>query len=115
KSAEECFVVADPAHLGLTMEQVGASGPDLLADKLLANGGDPDLEMVRSAAPPMGSTAPATRGGGGGGRVQGNTFVGTKEGFDTMPVFPTGNTRTYHPNQYFPELKGQQRRSASKA
>ena len=32
--------------------------------------------------------------------------AGTKECFDTMPVFPAGQTRTYHPNQYFPELNG---------
>jgi hypothetical protein len=106
KSVEACFAEADPAHLGLTMEQIGASGADLLADKLLEKGGDPDPEMVRSAAPPMGSAAPAARGGGGGGRLPWNTFVGTKECFDTMPVFPAGQTRTYHPNQYFPELNG---------
>src|ERR1700730_14481197 len=33
KSAEACFADAEPAHLGLNMEQVGLSGPDLLADK----------------------------------------------------------------------------------
>jgi hypothetical protein len=36
--------------------------------------------------------------------------VGTKECFDTMPVFPSGSTRTYHPVQYFPELTNQSAR-----
>jgi hypothetical protein len=33
-----------------------------------------------------------------------NTFVGTRECSDTMPIFPSGNTRTYRPVQYFREL-----------
>lgn len=33
-----------------------------------------------------------------------NTIVGTRESSDTMPVYPSGNTRTYHPVQYFKEL-----------
>src|SRR5262249_21659407 len=40
-----------------------------------------------------------------GGRVPWTAFVGTRECTDTMPVFPNGNTRTYHPNQYFTELR----------
>src|SRR6516164_6147086 len=36
KSAEGAFAEADPPHLGLSMEEIGLSGPDLLADKLLA-------------------------------------------------------------------------------
>jgi hypothetical protein len=99
KSAEPCFPDAGPQHLGLDMAEVGSSGPDLLADRLLRSG-DPQLEEVRSAAPPQGSAqGPAN------GRVSWNTFVGTKECFDTAPVFPAGNTRTYHPNQYLPELR----------
>src|ERR1035437_5448027 len=55
--------------------------------------------------------APVVAPGGGGGNANGGanrwgTFVGTKECSDTMPVFPNGNTRTYHPNQYFTELSG---------
>src|SRR5207248_8513434 len=44
--------------------------------------------------------------------VRSDTFVGTKECFDTMPVFPNGSTRTYHPVQYFPDdrQKASQRR-----
>ncbi len=99
KSAEPCFADAGPAHLGLDMNAVGLAGPDLLADRLLRSG-DPNLEEVRSAAPPQGSAPlPANR------RESWNTFVGTKECFDTAPIFPAGNSRTYHPQQYLPELR----------
>ena len=103
KSAEATFAEADPPYLGLALKDIGMSGADLLADRLLQNG-DPNPELVRAAAPPLGS---ATGSGPPGGRVTWNTFVGTKECFDTAPVFPAGNTRTYHPVQDFPELIGQ--------
>src|SRR5215469_8057256 len=99
KSAEPCFPTAEPPYLGLKMEDIGMSGRDLLADKLLEHG-DPDPDRVRDAAPPLGSRQSTQPGA----RLPWNTFVGTKECSDTMPVFPAGNTRTYHPNQYFPEL-----------
>jgi hypothetical protein len=99
KSAEPCFATADPPYLGLKMEDIGMAGRDLLAENLLEHG-DPDPERVRDAAPPVGSRQPTQPGA----RLSWNTFVGTKECDDTMPVFPAGNTRTYHPNQYFPEL-----------
>ncbi len=102
KSAEATFAEANPPYLGLKIGDIGTAGPDLLADKLLEHG-DPDPERVRSAAPPLGSATPAA--GFGGGAVRWNAFVGTKECSDTMPVFPGGNTRTYHPAQYFPELR----------
>src|SRR5882762_10523642 len=66
-------------------------------------GGDPDPMMVRSAAPPLGSTSSERSGW----KLPWDTIVGTKECFDTMPVFPAGSTRTYHPVQYFPELTNQ--------
>jgi hypothetical protein len=102
KSAEAAFAGANPPYLGLSMAEIGTAGPDLLADRLLEHGGDPDPEIVKSAAPPLGSATPPA---GGGGRVAWNNFVGTKECFDTQPVFPGGNTRTYHPTQYVPELR----------
>lgn len=100
KNAEATFADANPPYLGLSLKDIGMAGPDLLAEKLLQNG-DPDPELVRSAAPPMGSRT--------GGRpvffrLPWNTFVGTKECSDTMPVYPSGNTRTYHPGQYFAEI-----------
>jgi hypothetical protein len=101
KSAEAVFAEADPPYLGLSLDAIGLSGPDLLADKLLQGGDDPDPAMVKSAAPPQGSSMNERDGGF---RLPWNTFVGTKECFDTMPVFSTGSTRTYHPEQYFPEI-----------
>ncbi|HUX46045.1 MAG TPA: hypothetical protein VMV57_14955 [Terracidiphilus sp.] len=99
RNGEATFAEAGPPYLGLELSQIGMSAPDLLADKLLAHG-DPDEDEVRRAAPPMDSTAPHGRGY----RPRWNTIVGTRECDDTMPVYPAGNTRTYHPIQYFPEL-----------
>jgi hypothetical protein len=107
KRPEAVFSQAATPYLGLSREEIGASLPDLLADKLLAGGGDPDETQVRDAAPLIGSPAPPNPNapaGAGGGTNSWNTFVGTKECFDTAPVYAGGNTRTYHPNQYFPEL-----------
>ena len=98
KSAEETFESEGPQHLGLHLSDIGMSGPDLLADALLAQG-DPNEVEVRSAAPPMDSYRENPRE-----RVGWNTFVGTRECNDTMPVYPSGNIRTYHPGQYFKEL-----------
>ncbi|MBZ5622841.1 MAG: Tat pathway signal protein [Acidobacteriia bacterium] len=115
KRTEATFTQAEVPHLGLKMEDISASGPDLLANKLLEHG-DPDPIQVRDAAPPLGSPPPQAanaagppQGGfaaGAGGVRSWNTFVGTRECYDTMPVYAGGNTRTYHPNQYFPELTG---------
>jgi hypothetical protein len=99
KSAEATFATAHPPYLGLKFRDVCLSGPDLLAEKLLRNG-DPDPREVEAAAPPLESAGLRRAYF----RLPWNTFVGTRHSFDTMPVFPAGNTRTYHPNQYFPEL-----------
>ena len=99
KSAEAAFSEAETPYLGLSLKDVGMSAADLLADKLLQSGEDPDLEHVKSAAPPLGSVQHP----GPSWRLPWDTFVGTKECFDTMPVFSSGSTRTYHPVQYFPE------------
>jgi hypothetical protein len=110
KTAEAAFPGEGPDHLGLSMEEIGMSGPDLLADKLLAGGDDPDPEEVAKAAPPQGSPQPPRQGQGPGQqqfapRARWDTFVGTRERYDTQPVYTAGNTRTYHPAQYFPELR----------
>ena len=101
KTAEATFADDGPPHLGLDIKDIGMSGPDLLADKLLAKG-DPSEDEVRRAAPPMNSSHPATPNPNY--RATWNTFVGTRECSDTMPIYPSGNTRTYHPVQYFKEL-----------
>ena len=49
KGAEAAFSEADPPHLGLSMDDIGVSGTDLLAEKLLASGEDPDPAAVKSA------------------------------------------------------------------
>lgn len=101
KTSEATFADEGPQHLGLDIKDIGMAGPDLLADKLLA-GGDPKEDEVRRAAPPMNSSQPRTPNPNY--RPSWNTFVGTRECSDTMPVYPSGNTRTYHPVQYFREL-----------
>ncbi|MGB6130302.1 MAG: Tat pathway signal protein [Acidobacteriaceae bacterium] len=100
KTAEATFAEPGPPYLGLDLKDIGMAGPDLLADKLLAHG-DPDSDEVRRAAPPMDSAHYGRRFGY---RQGWNTIVGTRECSDTMPAYPSGNTRTYHPMQYFPEL-----------
>ncbi|PYU09593.1 MAG: Tat pathway signal protein [Acidobacteria bacterium] len=101
KSAEAVFAEGEPPYLGLNLDEIGLAGADLLADRLLQGGDDPDPAAVKSAAPPQASN---TKERGGGFRLPWNTLVGTRECFDTMPVFATGRTRTYHPEQYFSEI-----------
>jgi hypothetical protein len=103
KSAEASFPDDAAPYLGLKLEDIGMADADLLADKLLLGGGDPDPEIVKSAAPPLGPSSQER----GGWRLPWDTFVGTKECSDTMPVMPGGSTRTYHSGQYFPEINGQ--------
>src|SRR5215471_11687604 len=107
KSAEATFAESDPPHLGLSMNDIGLADADLLADRLLAEGGDPDPEKVKSAAPPLGSAAPPAAPGAPAAnpRTRWTTFVGTVEAYDVAPVYYGGNTRTYHPVQIAPELR----------
>lgn len=100
KTAEAVFAEDGPQYLGLELKDIGMSPRDLLADKLLANG-DPNEDDVRRAAPPMDSAHSRE---GRYYRPRWNTFAGTRECNDTMPIFPSGNTRTYHPVQYIKEL-----------
>jgi hypothetical protein len=100
KTAEATYAEDGPQYLGLDLKKIGMADADLLADKLLAHG-DPKEDEVRRAAPPMDSThrkGPESR-------PSWTTFVGTRECSDTMPVYPSGSTRTYHPGQYFKEIK----------
>ncbi|MHC1479187.1 twin-arginine translocation signal domain-containing protein [Frateuria aurantia] len=89
-------------YLGLSLREVAESAADLLADQLLA-AGEPDEARVRSVAPPPASHInPADYYG----RLPWTTFVGTRQCQDTMPVYPQGSTRTYHPEQTMPGLHG---------
>lgn len=101
RSADATFVdPKTPPYLGLTLDQISASKPDLLAERLLRNG-DPDPEAVKTAAPPQGTEA-RTRGGGS--RLGWTTFVGTRQSFDTAPIFAGGSTRSYGPGTYMPDM-----------
>lgn len=113
KSAEPTFAETSVPYLGLELKQIRLSPADLLADRLLQGGDDPDPEKVRAAAPPLESDLmgdpytghPQAPGPPYMGRLPWNTFVGTKECLDTMPVEPGGSTRTYYfPAQDFPEV-----------
>jgi len=105
QNTEATFAETNPPYLGLSLKDIGMSPRDLLAEKLLENG-EPDPEQVKSAAPPLASARP--RRPFYFFRLPWNTFLGTKECFDTMPVYPGGSTRTYHPGQYFTELNSPQ-------
>ena len=104
KTAEATSASEGPQYLGLDLKEIGMADADLLADKLLAHG-DPSEEEVRRAVPPMNSDHSDEHNRNF--RPGWNTFVGTRECNDTMPVFPSGNTRTYHPQQHFKELTPQ--------
>ena len=95
KSSEASMPEGTP-YLGLALKDIGLASADLLADRLLQDG-DPDPEAVKSAAPPMASAENNPR--------SWTTFVGTKEAYDVTPVYRSGNTRTYHPIQYSPQLR----------
>ncbi len=90
-----------PPYLGLDLKTVALSGPDLLADRLLASGDDPDLDQVRDAAPPPASRfKPEDIGP----RLAWTFFLGARRQADTMPVTAKGSTRTYHVDQVFDRL-----------
>jgi hypothetical protein len=95
KSAEASMPEGTP-YLGLALKDIGTTSADLLADRLLQSG-DPVPEAVKSAAPPMASAEKNPR--------HWTTFVGTKEAYDVTPIYRSGNTRTYHPIQYSPQLR----------
>lgn len=103
KRPEACFDDIKPSYLGLALKDICLADADLLADKLLAHGGDPDPEQVRRAAPPLGwnYTRESLWW-----RMPWTTFVGTRQQGDTMPIFPNGRTRTFRPEHAFPELSG---------
>lgn len=114
KSAEATFSEASVPYLGLDLKDIRLSPRDLLADRLLQHGDDPVPQQVRDAAPPLESdptgdpyaASPQSPGPPYEGRLPWNTFVGTKECLDTMPVEPGGSTRTYYfPEQDFPAVK----------
>jgi hypothetical protein len=111
KTAEA--ISADPAqgskpYLGLSLEEVVGSRSDVLAERILSRGGDPDENVVRNAVPPLGTPPPALPesmwGITAAQAFTPGTFVGTKEGFDTQPILADGSTPTFTAKQYCPEI-----------
>lgn len=93
-----------PDWLGLELSAIGLADRDLLAERLLAHGGDPDYAAVRRAAPPVGSRFDPDKLGW---RMPWTAIVGVKQAGDTMPVFRNGRTRTYRPGHHFPDLRAE--------
>lgn len=100
KRTEACYSETDTPYFGMKLADVALAEADLLADHLLAHG-EPDEAQVRLAAPPVASQLnPEDYYG----RLPWTSFVGTRQGQDTMPVYTSGSTRTYHADQTFAEL-----------
>lgn len=100
KRTEACYSEADTPYLGMKLADVALAEADLLADRLLHHG-EPDEAQVRLAAPPLASLLnPEDYYG----RLPWTSFVGTRQCADTMPVYTSGSTRTYHADQVFAEL-----------
>ena len=100
KRTEAVYDEATQPYLGLKLSEVALAEADLLADRLLAHG-EPDEQQVRLAAPPAASKLDPENYYG---RLPWTTFVGTRQCADTMPVYTSGSTRTYHTDQVFAEL-----------
>lgn len=88
-------------YLGLDLETVALSGADLLAERLLSSGDDPDPDQVRDAAPLPASRFKVEEIGP---RLPWTFFLGARQRADTMPVTTKGSTRTYHVDQVFDRL-----------
>jgi hypothetical protein len=100
KRTEPTYAEPGAPYLGLALTDIALANADLLAEKLLRHG-EPDEDEVRRAAPPLASMLDPENYYG---RLPWTTFVGTRQCNDTMPVYTSGATRTYHTNQVFAEL-----------
>lgn len=100
KRTEPAYSEASTPYFGMKLADIALAGADLLADHLLAHG-EPDEAQVRLAAPPVASQLnPESYYG----RLPWTSFVGTRQCQDTMPVYTSGSTRTYHADQVFAAL-----------
>ena len=100
KRTEPSFAADGAPYFGMQLADIALAEADLLADYLLAHG-EPDEAQVRLAAPPVASQLNPENYYG---RLPWTTFVGTRQCADTMPVYTSGSTRTYHSDQIFAEL-----------
>ncbi|MBI4166862.1 MAG: Tat pathway signal protein [Acidobacteria bacterium] len=101
KTAEPTSAEGKTPYLGLTLEEIAGALPDLLARRILEKGGDPDPELVKSVVPPFEMPAYFTMHS----FWTNGTFISTKECFDTQPVRYNGETNTFTPTQYCPEIE----------
>ena len=100
KRTEPTYAEDGAPYFGLKLADIALAEADLLADRLLSHG-EPDEQEVRRAAPPVASQLNPENYYG---RLPWTTFVGTRQCADTMPVYTSGSTRTYHTDQVFHEL-----------
>ena len=100
KRTEPVYAEPGAPYFGLKLADIALAEADLLADRLLSHG-EPDEDEVRRAAPPVASQLDPENYYG---RLPWTTFVGTRQCTDTMPVYTSGSTRTYHTDQVFAEL-----------
>jgi len=103
KTAEPTSAEGVTPYLGLTLEEIAGTLPDVLAQRILEKGGDPDPELVKSAVPPF-EMPPWTFWKHD--FWQNGTFIGTKECWDTQPLRYDGSTETFTSTQYCPEIAG---------
>lgn len=100
KRTEPVYADEGAPYFGMKLADIALAEADLLADHLLRHG-EPDEDEVRRAAPPVASQLNPENYYG---RLPWTTFIGTRQCADTMPVYTSGSTRTYHTDQVFAEL-----------
>ena len=100
KRTEPVYAEEGAPYFGMKLADIALAEADLLADHLLRHG-EPDEDEVRRAAPPVASQLNPENYYG---RLPWTTFVGTRQCADTMPVYTSGSTRTYHTDQVFADL-----------
>lgn len=100
KRTEPVYAETDTPYFGMKLADIALAEADLLADHLLRHG-EPAEDEVRRAAPPVAAQLNPENYYG---RLPWTTFVGTRQCADTMPVYTSGSTRTYHTDQVFADL-----------
>ncbi|MCP1237590.1 Tat pathway signal protein [Gluconobacter kondonii] len=100
---EECVAPSSGSYCGLDFGTLAIAERDLLAERLLAGGGDPDPLAVRAAAPPIDSRFTPEQVG----RIVWTSFVAPPYAEEVMPLTPAGNTRNWHVNRIAPELSAE--------
>ena len=96
---KQAFADDGPQHLGLDLKDIGMAGPTCWPISCWPTAIRTRMKCARGAADGFRASRRT-----GTIRPRWNTIVGTRECSDTMPVYPSGSTRTYHPVQYFREL-----------